>query len=145
MKTSSCRNRQPSGPDSSSDDGSASLQIVILTPVFLLLAMAAFQASIWSHQRTLARAVARDAVTLVAQGGQTATESEQSALAMMQADRMLDRPTVTIRFLPSGGQVRQPSSTTVVATITGTAPGILIGTGVSVTVTEILPLEGWQS
>ena len=144
MKTSSCLKRQQLGPDPGSDGGSASLQIVILTPVFLLIAMAAFQASIWSHQRTLARAVAREAVTLVAQGGQTATESEQAALAMMQADRMLDRPTVTIRFQPDAHQIRQPNSTTVVATITGTAPGILIGTGVSVTVTEVLPLEGWQ-
>jgi Flp pilus assembly protein TadG len=131
-------------PDRRPDTGSASLQIVILTPVFLLIAMAAFQASIWIHQRTLARAVARDAVTMVAQGGQTATQSEQTALAMMHADRMLARPTVTIRFQPNGDQVRQPGSTTVVATITGTAPGILVGTGVDVTVTEVLPLEGWQ-
>jgi Flp pilus assembly protein TadG len=132
------------GPDLRRDGGSASLQIVILTPVFVLIAMGAFQASIWTHQRTLARAVARDAVTMVAQGGQTAAESEMTALTMMQADRMLDRPTVTIRFEPNGAQIRQPNSTTVVATITGTAPGILVGTGVAVTVTEVLPLEGWQ-
>lgn len=144
MKTSSCLKRQQSAPDSSGDCGSASLQIVILTPVFLLIAMAAFQASIWNHQRTLARAIARDAVTLVAQGGQTATDSEQAALAMMRADRMLDRPTVTVRFQPDGGLIRQPGSRAVVATITGTAPGIMIGTGVSVSVTEVLPLEGWQ-
>lgn len=126
------------------DRGSTSLQIVILTPVFVLIAMAAFQAAMWNHQRSLARAVARDAVTMVAQGNQTATESEQAALAMMAADRMLDHPTVMVRFQPDGGVVRQPASTTVVATITGVAPGILLGTGVGVTVTEALPLEGWR-
>lgn len=126
------------------DRGSASLQIVILTPLFLLIAMAAFQAAIWSHQRTLARAVARDAATMVAQGGQSPVESEQAAMAMMQFDRMLDDPTVTVRFQPDGGVVRQQNSTTVVATITGVAPGIIVGTGVGVTVTEVLPLEGWQ-
>lgn len=125
------------------DRGSASLQIVLLTPVFVVIALFAFQAALWSHQRTLARAVARDAVTMVAQGGQTAVESEQTALAMMQADRMLDHPTVDISYRP-GGDTRQPESTTVVATITGVAPGIMLGTGVSVIVTEVLPLEGWR-
>lgn len=116
---------------------------MLLTPVFLVIAMMAFQAALWSHQRTLARAVARDAVTMVARGGQSAEESEQAALAMMQADRMLDHPTVDISYRP-GGSRRQPDSTTVIATIRGTAPGMIVGTGVAVSVTEVLPLEGWQ-
>ncbi|MGA7757964.1 MAG: TadE/TadG family type IV pilus assembly protein, partial [Ilumatobacteraceae bacterium] len=43
------------------DDGAAtSLSVALLTPMFVFLAFAAFQAAMWSHAKTEARVVARD-------------------------------------------------------------------------------------
>ncbi|MEY2957908.1 MAG: hypothetical protein RLZZ01_476, partial [Actinomycetota bacterium] len=49
------------------DPGSTSLTTVVLTPVFVVIALAAFQAALWSHARAEARMVARDVAVLVAQ------------------------------------------------------------------------------
>jgi len=47
------------------DRGSTSLTAVVLTPVFVVIAFAAFQAAMWSHARTEARVMAREVAVLV--------------------------------------------------------------------------------
>ena len=52
------------------DEGAASsLTVVLLTPVFVVLAFAVFQAAMWGHARTEARVIARDTAALVARSG----------------------------------------------------------------------------
>ena len=48
------------------DRGSTTLTTVLLTPVFIVVALMAFQAALWSHARTEARVVARNSAALVA-------------------------------------------------------------------------------
>ena len=52
------------------DEGAASsLTVVLLTPVFVVLAFATFQAAMWGHARTEARVIAHDTAALVARSG----------------------------------------------------------------------------
>ena len=115
-----------------SDEGSTSLTTVLLTPVFLVIAMMAFQAALWSHARTEARAVARDSVALVARGGADDDDVERSALAILQSDTDLSSIAVAISI----------DSGLVTARIAAHAPGLIRGTSTSFEVVEVMPLEG---
>ena len=115
-----------------SDEGSASLTTVLLTPVFLVIAMMAFQAALWSHARTEARAVARDSVALVARGGADGGDVERSALAILESDTDLSSVAVAISI----------DSGLVTARIAAHAPGLIRGTSTSFEVVEVMPLEG---
>jgi len=119
---------------SPSDRGSSSLTTVILTPVFLVLALMAFQAALWTHARTEARAVARDAAALVARSGGDPAEVASSATSVLRADTDLVDPIVTV----------ESNGSTVVVTVTGRAPGMVRGTASPVRVVEALPLEGFR-
>jgi hypothetical protein len=116
------------------DRGSASLTIVLLTPVFVVLSFAAFQAAMWSHARTEARAVARDAAALVARGGEAAGAVEVSAETALRSGVDIARPDVEIT----------PRGSFVVVRVTGRAPGIIRGTSAPIDVSEALPLEGFR-
>ena len=117
-----------------SDRGSTTLTTVLLTPVFVVVAFAAFQAAMWTHARTEARAVARDAAALVARSGQPAAAVESSAEATLQANADLEAPDVEIT----------PQGQFVVVTVTGRAPGIIRGTSTPIEVTEAMPIEGFR-
>lgn len=116
------------------DRGSTTLTAVVLTPVFVVIAFAAFQAAMWSHARTEARVMAREVAVLVAQRGDDADLVERSAEQNLAGGTNLGDPDVTItreqRF--------------VVVRITGAAPGIIRGTSTGVDVTEALPIEGFR-
>ena len=116
------------------DRGSTSLTAVVLTPVFVVIAFAAFQAAMWSHARTEARVMARDVAVLVAQRGDDADLVERSAEENLDRGTNIDGGDVTItrerRF--------------VVVRITGDAPGIVRGTSSGIDVTEALPIEGFR-
>lgn len=120
--------------DVAADRGSTSLTTVLLTPVFVVIAFAAFQASMWTHARTEARAVARDAAALVARSGQLPADVEASAEAALRSDSALSDPDVEI----------DPQGQIVVVRVTGRAPGIIRGTSSEVDVTEALPIEGFR-
>jgi hypothetical protein len=122
----------PASRRTSRDEGSASLTTVLLTPVFLVIALMAFQAALWSHARTEARAVARDSVALVARGGADDDDVERSALAVLQSDTDLSDVAVAISI----------DSGLVVARIAGHAPGLIRGTSTAFEVIEVMPLEG---
>jgi hypothetical protein len=116
------------------DDGtSSSLTAVLLTPVFVVLAFAAFQAAMWGHARTEARVIARDTAALVARSGVLPSDARESAMTILAADTDLRRLEVSV---DSDGQL-------VTVTVSGAAPGIIRGTSTDVSVTAVVPLEGW--
>ena len=116
------------------DRGSTTLTTVMLTPVFVAIAFSAFQAAIWMHARTEARAVARDAAALVARSGEPADVVEASSEAALRSRSELRDPDLRI---DAGARI-------VTVTVTGQAPGILRGTSTEVEVVEALPREGFR-
>jgi Flp pilus assembly protein TadG len=118
------------------DRGAASsLSMVVLTPVFVVLAFAAFQAAMWSHARTEARVIARDAAAAVARSGVPDHDARQTALAVLVSDTDLANPAVEIR----------DDGSFVTVTVRGRAPGLIRGTSSSLSVTAVVPVEGWRS
>ena len=114
------------------DCGAAtSLAVALLTPMFVVLAFAAFQAALWSHARTEARVVARDTAALVARSGVDAGDAQASATAVLEADTDLRNVVVEVRS----------SAGVVTVTVTGDAPGIIRGTTDAVAVTSAVPIE----
>lgn len=116
------------------DRGSTSLTAVVLTPVFVVIAFAAFQAAMWSHARTEARVMARDVAVLVAQRGGDADLVEHAAEQNLAAGTNIHRPDVVVTH----------GDGFVVVRVTGAAPGIIRGTTAEVDVTEALPIEGFR-
>ena len=116
------------------DRGSTSLTAVVLTPVFVVIAFAAFQAAMWSHARTEARVMARDVAVLVAQRGDDSDLVARAAERNLAAGTDLRRPDVVVTH----------GDGFVVVRITGDAPGIIRGTSAGVDVTEALPIEGFR-
>lgn len=116
------------------DRGSTTLTTVLLTPVFVVIAFAAFQAAMWTHARSEARAVARDAAALVARSGEPAESVIASSEAALRAESAIRDPDVTI----------DPQGTIVVVTVRARAPGIIRGTSTDIEVTEALPIEGFR-
>ncbi len=116
------------------DRGSTSLTTVLLTPVFLVVALMAFQAALWTHARTEARVIARNSAALVARSHADAAATEQSAEAMLTADTDLAAPSVDIVVV---GDV-------VTARVTGRAPGMIRGTSAGVDIVEAVPREGFR-
>ena len=116
------------------DRGSTTLTTVLLTPVFVVIAFAAFQAAMWTHARSEARSAARDAAVLVARNGVAAGDAEASLEEALRTDSALSDPDVIIR----------PEGRIVVVRVTGRAPGMIRGTSASVDVTEALPIEGFR-
>jgi hypothetical protein len=116
------------------DRGSTSLTTVLLTPVFLVIALMAFQAALWTHARTEARVLARNSAALVARSNADAAATEQSALRMLRTDTDVLDAHVDISV--TGDVVR--------ARITGRAPGMIRGTSAAVDVVEAVPREGFR-
>jgi uncharacterized membrane protein len=117
------------------DAGSASLTAVLLTPVFVVVAFAAFQAALWTHARTEARSVARDAAALVARNGQLPADVTANAEASLRSESALTRAEVDIEIR---GRV-------VIVRVTGRAPGMIRGTSSLIAVSEAIPIEGFRS
>lgn len=125
---------QPHGSPRLLDGGSASLTTVLLIPIFVLLAFVAFQAALFSHARTEARVIARDAAGLVGRGGVSAHVAQVWAEEVLRSESDLGSPSVSIT--DEGGFVT--------VTITGRAPGIVRGTSVDIRLSEALPIEGFR-
>jgi len=114
------------------DSGAAtSLSVALLTPLFVVLAFAAFQAALWSHAKTEARVVARDTAALIARSGVSPGDAQASAATVLEADTDLRAVRVSVAV----------SDGVVAVTITADAPGILIGTSTGVSVTSAVPVE----
>jgi hypothetical protein len=117
-----------------SDRGSATLTTVLLVPVFLVIALMAFQAALWTHARAEARAVARNSAALVARSHADANATEQSATAMLNTDTDLTDARMDIVI----------DGDLVTARVTGRAPGMIRGTSAGVDVVEAVPREGFR-
>ena len=114
------------------DSGAAtSLSVALLTPVFVLLAFAAFQAALWSHAKTEARVVARDTAALIARSNVAPGDARSSAATILEADTDLGDVNVIVAV----------SDGIVAVTITADAPGIIRGTSTRVSVTSAVPVE----
>lgn len=122
------------GPFCATDAGSTSLTTVVLTPVFVVIALAAFQAALWSHARTEARMVAREVAVIVAQRGGDADLAERSAERNLDADAPIADVDVVVTS----------TSGYVVVRVTGDAPGIIRGTSAAIDVSEAVALEGFR-
>ena len=114
------------------DRGAAtSLSVALLTPMFVVLAFAAFQAAMWSHAKTEARVVARDTAALVARSAVPAGDAEASATLILEADT--DLRNVAVTATSAAGLVT--------VTVTADAPGIIRGTSTGISVTSAVPIE----
>ena len=114
------------------DRGAAtSLSVALLTPMFVVLAFAAFQAAMWSHAKTEARVVARDTAALVARSAVPAGDAEASATSILEADT--DLRNIAVTATSSAGLVT--------VTVTADAPGIIRGTSTGISVTSAVPIE----
>lgn len=122
-------------PERNDTGAATTTTVVMLTPVLTLVLFAAFQAGLWNHARTEARAVAHQTATLVARQGADPIDARQDALAGLAANSDLDRPSVDVAVDRATRQVT--------VRVEGRAPGIVIGTSTSVAVQVVLPLEGW--
>lgn len=116
------------------DRGAATtLSLVLLTPLMLILGLAAFQAALWSHARTEVRVVARDTAALVARSGVDPGAASSSAAAMLERDAVVRDVTVTAEV----------TSDLVRVVVRGRAPGIIRGTSVPLEIVAAMPTEGW--
>ena len=113
--------------------------MVLLTPVFVVIAFMAFQAAMWTHARTEARAAARDAAVLVGRFGALPDDVERSTLESLVDKSVLDVIAVEI---PTIDEIR--AAGTVQVTVRARANGIIIGTGTDVEVTEAVPFEEFR-
>ena len=113
------------------DSGSTSLSVVLLTPVFIVLAFAAWQSALWSHARTEARVAARDAAALVARSDANAGSTASATASVLASDTALSNIDVTINV----------ANGLVVVTVHADAPGMMAGTSRPVSVTVAVPLE----
>lgn len=121
------------------DQGSTSLAIVLLTPAFVVIAFMAFQAAMWTHARTEARAAARDAAVLVARFGARPDDVEASTRQTLGSKSSLDVIDVDVPTMQEIG-----ADGVVTVTITARANGILVGTSTEVSVTEAVPFEEFR-
>jgi hypothetical protein len=114
------------------DRGAAtSLSVALLTPMFVFLAFAAFQAAMWSHAKTEARVVARDTAALIARSGIPAADATASARTILEADTDLRNVTV----------VASTADGVVTVAVTADAPGIIRGTSTGLAVRSAVPVE----
>lgn len=111
---------------------------MLLTPVFVVVAFAAFQAALWTNARTQVRAAARDAAVLVARLGAEPDDVVASTTDLLEDRTSISEVVVQIR----SGTIA--ADDVVVVTITADAPGMLAGTSRALRITEALPLEGFR-
>lgn len=112
---------------------------MLLTPVFVVIAFMAFQAAMWTHARTEARAAARDAAVLIGRFGALPDDVERSTLESLGDKSVLD---VTDVEIASIDEIR--ATGTVRVTVRARANGIIVGTGTDVEVTEAVPFEEFR-
>ena len=112
---------------------------MLLTPVFVVISFMAFQAAMWSHARTEARAGARDAAVLVGRFGADPDDVDATVTESLEASSVLAGVEVVIAPIE---QIR--AAGVVEVTVSATANGLLIGTSTQVAVTEAVPFEEFR-
>lgn len=106
----------------------------MLFPLFLVvMPFLSVQAILWRHDRVMSRAVATEASAALALYGSDQATVVNDAQTRLTATGLRH---VTVTVTSTGGLID--------VTITGQAPGILIGTSTGVTVHAATPQETWQ-
>jgi Flp pilus assembly protein TadG len=115
------------------DQGSASVELVLATPLVILLLMAAVQFTIWSHAAHMARAAANEGVQTARAYGSSAAAGQADTTAILDAlgGNVLRGATVTV--------VR--TETTATVRIRGRAAPVIPGLSLPVTVSVTAPVE----
>ena len=118
-----------------SDTGAAgSLSLVLLVPVFCVLATMAVQAAMWGHARSQVRAVAHAAAVIAARSGVDSHIAEQSARQSLSSVDGLRVDVVDI----------ESTNGYATASISGRVPGLVHGLSSEIAVIESVPVEGWR-
>lgn len=115
------------------DRGSSTIEYAILFPVLLLVIMVGVQAGLFYHARSIAHAAAEEGARTAA--AQTATAAMGEATGADFADRTGSGLLTNVRVDVSR------TSTTVTATVSGTASSLIPGTTWTVTQTVTRPVE----
>lgn len=131
--------RRPSDKRPDDRGAASSLSMVLLTPLFVVISMLAFQAAMWSHARTEARVRVRDMAGLIARSGFSPADAETWVRASMNPPSMpMDSLLREVYF-----EVEDRSEL-VRVTLRAQAPGILRATSVPLEVSTVLWRERWQ-
>jgi len=121
--------RRRAGPQ----DGSASVEVVIATPLLALLLLLVVQFGVWAHAAHIAQAAANQGLQTARAYQSTAAAGEADARGFLDqsAGRLLADATVTVTR----------TATTVTVTITGRAASVVPGLRLPVRVTATGPVE----
>ena len=117
--------------------GSASAELVIATPLLLLLILAVVQFALWQHATHVAQAVAQQGLT----AGRVQDGSDQAATG--QATALLDQLGSGVLVHPHVTATRAADTTTVI--VIGRAEGILPFLTLPVRSVAVGPTERWTT
>lgn len=115
------------------EDGIATTEAVLVTPVLLLLVMTVFQFGLWYHAQHVATAAAEE-------GARTARAEHGTATAgRIRAEAFLDQAGPTIVQNRTIAATR--TAETVTVTVHGTAVAVIPGLHLSINATSTSPVE----
>ena len=115
------------------DRGAASVELVLATPLLMVLLMAAVQFAIWQHASHMARAAANE--------GLQTTRAYGSSAAAGQSDTTSTLASLSGNVLHNTHVTTSRSSTTASVTVTGRATAVIPGLSLPVSVTVTAPME----
>jgi Flp pilus assembly protein TadG len=107
---------------------------IVLFPLFAVVAFVFVQAAFWQQDRQLTTAAADRASAAVALYGSDPSQAQSEAVERLERSGM----TNVVVTITAG-----LDTTTVI--VTGTAPGILVGTSSTLTATSVTPNEGFRA
>lgn len=107
---------------------------IVLFPLFATLVFVFVQAAFWQQDRQLTHAAADRTSVAVALYGSDLATAQSEAISRLERSGMRE---VTV-------SITSDASATVVV-ISGTAPGILVGTSSTVTARSVTPTEGFRA
>lgn len=119
------------------DRGSASAELVVATPLLLLLILAVVQFALWEHATHVAQTVAQQALA----AGRVQGGSDQNATS--EAIALLDQFGSGVLVHPAITATRAADTTTVV--VTGHAEGVLPFLSLPVRTVAVGPTERWTT
>jgi Flp pilus assembly protein TadG len=115
------------------DEGAASVELVLATPLLMVLLMAAVQFAIWQHAAHMARAAANEGVQTARAYGSSADagKADTTTILTSLSSNVLKDPQVSA----------SRTTTTASVTVAGRATPVIPGLSLPVTVTVTAPVE----
>lgn len=115
-------------------DDSGTAASIVLFPLFATLIFVFVQAAFWQQDRQLTHAAADRMSVAVALYGSDPAAAESDAVARLERSGMRN---VTVSI--------SSDATSTIVVVSGTAPGILVGTSSTVTARSVTPNEGFRA